>query len=159
MPILDRESVERFCEYYSDELSLWQTFLFCLWAVSILFRKVCDASSSFLERWFFESLGGDGSSPGRTARSEEDFPEDSVGNVAPSASAGGESSAGGTLILLLPDIVTRERIWPVLMSPLSVPLLLQLRCVSVPWSRFVTTTLEWNVWLFVRLDSYRCAMT
>lgn len=67
--------------------------------------------------------------------------------------SGGPFEAEDSLIPLLPDAVVRDRVLSTLMSSPSVPLLLQLRRISGPWNRFVTTTVEWNVWVFVRLDS------
>lgn len=35
----------------------------------------------------------------------------------------------------------------------SIPLLHRLRCISRPWNQFVMTTVEWNAWVFLGLDS------
>lgn len=107
-----------------------------------------------LERWFLDSLGCEEDRESGEASSGDDSTGDSTDEAGDDALPLSELvDPIGCLIPLLPDVVVREQIWSALMSPPSVPLLLRLRHVSKSWDSFVVTTVEWNVWTLVRLDS------
>ncbi|KAG0555848.1 hypothetical protein KC19_11G008200, partial [Ceratodon purpureus] len=145
------ELVTAFCAHVEQDLSLWQTFLLFLWTLSVLVRKFARETTGYFRSWFLESLG-DRNHGEREEQGQERNPvlESATADVDVDEST---SSVNGTLIQRLPDALVRDQLWLVLMRCPSVPLLQQLRLVSKSWNRFVLTTVEWNTWVFMRIDS------
>lgn len=148
MPSVSRESMGIFCDLYADELTFSQALLFGLWTLCILVRRFADTAASVLKRRLLASLETD-----KFGGRDDPVPGDAPSGFAESPLSVAAISSDGSLMPPLPDGIVRDRIWVALMSPPSVLLLLRLRHVSTSWSRFVATTIEWNAWVFVRLDS------
>ena len=131
-------------------LSFQQTFLLCLWVISLLVHKLVDAASALLWRWFVESLIAHFSSP-------SDLPSVDGGCVY-FLTGGSEDwentdsrSPLGTLIPTLPDGLVEERVWPMLAQ--YPELLPRLCCVNRRWRSFVGDTLEWGALTFIVHDT------
>lgn len=119
----------------------------------MLVQKFAREASQFLRCWFLESLGDDESEGCGESVFGGDSPRRLAEGDPVSSVSGGLPVAGDSLIPLLPDVVVRDGVWSALMVSPSVLLLYRLRCVSSPWKRFLITTVEWNVWVFMKLDS------
>lgn len=117
--------------------------------------KLAHLAARILERWFLDSLGGEEEQG--SGASFDDIPAgDSAGEAhdeSSSVTLDEAVGAVGHLIPSLPNSVVRGEVRSSLMTPPLVQLLLLLRRVSKAWDSFVRTTIEWNVWTLVRLDT------
>jgi hypothetical protein len=151
-----RNSMEDLCAMVVNDLSIWQTLLLGLWIFCHLLHKLAGSSAEFLRQAFLDTLGTNGSPHGEGTHDCEvgaglsSF--DDSGGV-PVADPGESSGSGGSLIPSLSDELVRERIWPALVTPPSISMLLGLRHLSTSWNHFVGNTLEWNALSFMWLDS------
>lgn len=149
-----RHSLRGLCDSVKN-LSLWQTFLFLLWLSIFLLHKSTGSVLEYLESCFFDSLADDA----------PDSPESHPGDGNAGSSTVGErrevpEAGSSSLIPSLPDEIVQRHVWPRLVEPPSVQLLLHLRHLSLSWHRFLNTTLEWSTLMFLRLDwpgYLRCA--
>lgn len=157
MSIPRGQSVEDLCAFVTG-LSLWQTFLFSLWVLSLLLQKLADAASLPLWQWFVESLVSDESgSFGRSSAGDDCSRSFSNGDV--DGELADDELICCDLIPSLPDQVVKEKVWPILVRSPSALKLLRLRHVSKQWNCFVGTTLKWNALNFILLDSSGCWKT
>lgn len=153
MPPAKLDSVKVFCSAFDEEFTLLQIFLFALWTLCILVKKCADVAAASLRRSFLTSLGADGLDDQAGEAPDGAASGPSAGQESPSSVLITDLPSRGCLIPALPDNIVRGRVWEALMKQPSIPLLLQLRRVSTAWNDFVISTVEWNAWTFVRLDS------
>lgn len=148
-----REFVRKFCRSVAQDLTLWETFLFFLWLSVLLLHRLSCAALELFEEWLLGSLVEGGVDPpvdsfdgggGYTASADISRNDASV------VESGIWFGPGDSLIPSLPDALVQRHVWPLLMSPLLVALLLHLWCVSPFWRRFLDTTLEWNALRFLQ---------
>lgn len=147
--------MEDLCAIVVDDLSIWQTLLLGLWIFCHLLHRLAGSSTEFLRHAFLDTLGANGNpreegTHGCEVRVGSSSFDDS--GAGPATDPGETSGSEGSLIPSLLDELVRERIWPVLVNPLSILTLLDLRHLSTSWNRFVGGTLEWNALTFMWLD-------
>lgn len=149
MSISEDESIRIFLSFMPGDLTHWQSFLFCLWTLGFFIRRFSCEAFQLVVRWLLESLGDDEDQFTKSASSGESSTSGQSGVVHDGQSSlglGETSALEVSLVPPVPDVVVRESVWPALMNPSSVQLLLLLCNVNGPWSRFVVTTLEWSPW-------------
>lgn len=150
----NRDELQTFCKSVINDLSLWESFLFCLWTCSKFACKIASFTTGVLQGWTFDFLNLGEKQESEVALLGDDsthhLADVALDDTSTSSRLVNQLDSVKCLIPLLPDDIFREQVWPALMSPMSLPLLLRLRLVSRSWDNFIVTTAEWSDWTSVR---------